>query len=436
MASQQTGIVWFRNDLRLHDHRPLNDAAQTCGALLPVVIIDPRQWRWLPLGFAKTGPYRTRFLEDSIRSLQQTLQALDRDLLMLRGHPEELLPRLIQATGATHLYFSHEPTTEEQAVETRLREACQPTGVQLHTTWQKSLIHPDDLPFAPTELPDVFSRFRKQVERHLRIAPPLEPPTSLPPVPRLDWSAWPVATPGPGEKALPFQGGEAAGLQRLRYYLWDSHLVSRYKQTRNGLLGQDYSSKFSPWLANGCLSPRRVVAELRQYEARVTRNESTYWLLFELLWRDYFSLLPLSCGDRLFYSRGLKPHPIEWKQDKALFRQWCQGQTGVPFIDANMTELNQTGYMSNRGRQNVANYLSKGLGIDWRWGAAYFESLLIDYDVTSNWGNWAYNAGVGNDLRENRLFNIEKQTSRYDPEGAYVQHWLTKGAQASGQTWE
>jgi deoxyribodipyrimidine photo-lyase len=112
-----------------------------------------------------------------------------------------------------------------------------------------------------------------------------------------------------------------------------------------------------------------------------------------------------------------------WKQDKVNFDKWVKGETGVPFIDANMRELQQTGFMSNRGRQNVASFLTKDLGIDWTWGAAYFESQLIDYDVCSNWGNWAYIAGVGNDPRGHRFFNIEKQAHDYDKEHKYRELW-------------
>jgi deoxyribodipyrimidine photo-lyase len=118
-----------------------------------------------------------------------------------------------------------------------------------------------------------------------------------------------------------------------------------------------------------------------------------------------------------------------WRKDKNLFFKWTDGLTGIPFIDANMRELNLTGFMSNRGRQNVASFLVNDLGIDWRWGAAYFESMLIDYDVCSNWGNWMYIAGVGNDPRENRYFNILRQANNYDPKGDYIRQWIPEISQ-------
>jgi deoxyribodipyrimidine photo-lyase len=146
-------------------------------------------------------------------------------------------------------------------------------------------------------------------------------------------------------------------------------------------------------------------------------------MIFELIWSDFFTFIAWKYGDRLFYQSGPMNKDIDWVGDDEAFRRWASGTTGTPFVDANMRELNLSGFMSNRGRQNVASMLAKSLRLDWRMGASYFESKLVDYEVTSNWGNWAYNAGVGNDPRD-RYFNIVKQANRYDGEGDYVRHWL------------
>ncbi|MFM8489769.1 MAG: FAD-binding domain-containing protein, partial [Bacteroidota bacterium] len=160
--------------------------------------------------------------------------------------------------------------------------------------------------------------------------------------------------------ALPFKGGESEALKRLKYYLWDSDLVKTYKETRNGLLGGDYSSKFSPWLAQGCLSPKTVYHEIKRYERERTSNESTYWLFFELLWRDFFRLMGKKHGNRIFLKGGVQNKPMkQYRNNREMFELWAAGKTGVPFIDANMRELNQTGWMSNRGRQNVASFLMR-----------------------------------------------------------------------------
>jgi deoxyribodipyrimidine photo-lyase len=173
------------------------------------------------------------------------------------------------------------------------------------------------------------------------------------------------------------------------------------------------------------LSPKRIYHELKCFESEHGASEHTYAFYLELLWRDYFRLNGKKYGNALFLKGGLKGKPNKiLKDDLELFKSWATGLTGIPMIDANMNELNQTGFMSNRGRQLVASFLVKDLEINWQMGAEYFESKLIDYDPCSNWGNWNYIAGVGNDPREDRYFNILTQSKRYDPEGLYVRRWL------------
>jgi deoxyribodipyrimidine photo-lyase len=206
-------------------------------------------------------------------------------------------------------------------------------------------------------------------------------------------------------------------LARIREYFWETKNILKYKQTRNGLIGPSYSTKFSPWLAFGCISSRYILSEVQRFEAEVQENDSTYWVWFELLWRDYFRLVAMKFGNEIFKETGITrgskttatPKWIQGQEGKRRFEAWSQGTTGVPFVDANMRELKATGFMSNRGRQNVASYLVKDLQVDWRMGAEWFESNLLDYDPCSNYGNWLYIAGLGNDPREDRYFNVIKQ---------------------------
>ena len=229
-----------------------------------------------------------------------------------------------------------------------------------------------------------------------------------------------------------FSGGEKAALARLAAFVWGpGDALRTYKATRNGLLGADYSSKLAPWLAVGAISPRTIAAEVRAYEAARGGNDSTYWLLFELLWRDYFRFAPLAWGRSLFSRwgpRGARAKPpsdrIHWLTDRRLLTAWASGSTGYPFVDASMIELLRSGFSSNRSRQNVASFFVRDLGMDWRLGAEWFESLLLDYDPGSNYGNWTYVAGVGADPREDRYFLIPKQARDYDPHGHFCTIWL------------
>ncbi|MFM1803063.1 MAG: hypothetical protein RJA81_2415, partial [Planctomycetota bacterium] len=281
-------------------------------------------------------------------------------------------------------------------------------------------------------LPSVFTQFRVACEKQSRIKPPLKSPGHLPPMPGpIETGDLPTlsefslsAEERDARSVLNFQGGESAALERLNHYFWHSNRLAIYKKTRNGLLGADYSSKFAPWLALGCISPRWIAAEVARYEREREQNDSTYWLVFELIWRDYFRFLALQAGNRIFHLTGPRGIRKNWRHDEMQLEAWIEGRTGIPFVDANMRELLQTGFMSNRGRQNVASFLAKNLGIDWRAGAEWFESQLLDYDVCSNWGNWTYVAGVGNDPRQDRYFNVVKQARDYDPQAIYVKTWL------------
>ena len=225
--------------------------------------------------------------------------------------------------------------------------------------------------------------------------------------------------------AFPFQGGENTALKHLKNYIWEFQQIKTYKETRNELVGVNYSTKFSAWLANGSLSPRIIYQEARKFEQEVIANESTYWVLFELLWRDFFKCVSLKFGDTLFYQSGILDRKYHWKQNPTIIQNWIEGKTEYDFINANMLELKLTGWMSNRGRQNVASYFAKEKEQDWRIGASYFEAMLIDYDVHSNYGNWNYLAGVGNDPRD-RKFNIDLQAKNYDSFHVFRNLWLTK----------
>ena len=231
--------------------------------------------------------------------------------------------------------------------------------------------------------------------------------------------------PADSRSVLPFTGGASEARGRLKHYFWDTKRLAVYKKTRNGLVGADYSSKFSPWLAHGCISPRRIASEVYRFEDTVEANDSTYWLVFELIWRDYFRFVAMKYGSRIFHRKALKPDSANRGMQRSVFEAWKEGRTKDAFVNANMRELARTGFMSNRGRQNVASYLVHDLGIDWRLGASWFEHMLLDYDPASNAGNWIYVAGVGNDPRPNRKFNTQRQAEMYDGDGKYQTLWST-----------
>jgi deoxyribodipyrimidine photo-lyase len=431
MANQNI-LLWYRNDLRLHDCELLTQSIDAGDRVIPLYCFDDRQFGLTQFGFPKTGAFRAKFLIESVADLRASWQTRGSDLLIRRGLPEVTIPALADRLGITAVYYYREATAEEIAVSTALEQALLPLKIRCKSGWNHTLYQLEDLPFELPQLPELFTTFRKDVEKNAAIQAALPAPTQLPPLP-------PDIEPGnlpsladfgleapqsDSRGVLAFTGGETAGIARLNEYIWQQDRLRGYKDTRNGMLGADYSSKFSPWLALGCLSPRYIYAQVQQYEQERIENDSTYWLIFELLWRDYFRFICAKHGNKIFNRSGLQGVELTWQEDWGNFDLWRTGQTGFPLVDANMRELSATGFMSNRGRQNVASFLTKNLGIDWRMGAEWFESLLIDYDVCSNWGNWNYTAGVGNDARGFRFFNIIKQSQDYDREGKYIKHWL------------
>ncbi len=440
MADPKRILLWYRNDLRLHDSEPLYRAAKAKAQVLPLYCFDPRQFGQTAFGFPKTGAVRSQFLRESVLDLRESWRSRGSDLIVRSGRPEAIVPELVKAQAVDAVYYHAEVTAEERRVEQALATALEALGVEFVSFWGATLHHPDDLPFEISSVPEVFTQYRKKVEKKSTVNLPLPVPKQLPSLPAgLDPGEVPtladlgVAAAEPCDRGvLAFAGGESAGKARLVAYIWENDCLKAYKETRNGMLGADYSSKFSPWLAHGCLSPRLIHAQVQKYEQERVRNDSTYWLIFELLWRDYFRLICAKHGNKVFFPEGLRGVKLPWQQDWARFDLWREGKTGYPLVDANMRELAATGFMSNRGRQNVASFLTKNLGIDWRMGAEWFESALIDYDVCSNWGNWNYTAGVGNDARGFRYFNIPKQSHTYDPDGDYLRHWLPELASVPG----
>jgi deoxyribodipyrimidine photo-lyase len=410
------------------------DAVNDADHILPVYVFDERVFKGKTrrFGFPKTGNHRARFILESVRDLRERLRERGADLLIRVGKPEEIIPDLVQQSLASWVYCNRERTEEEVQVQDRLEKKLWSIGREIRYARGKMLYYTADLPFPVPQTPDVFTQFRKEIERYVSIREPLPIPERIE-IARdeLDYGELPTLAelgkeaPSSDHRAVSdFVGGESQALRELDYYLWQTHHVATYKETRNGLLGRDYSTKFSAWLAQGCLSPKTIYAELKKFEQEVVENDSTYWVFFELLWRDFFRFQAKKHGNKIFLKGGIKEEADPgWREDRERFERWANGQTGIPFIDANMREINATGFMSNRGRQNVASFLVRDLHINWQMGAEYFESVLIDYDVTSNWGNWNYVAGVGADPRENRYFNILSQAQRYDENAAYVKAW-------------
>jgi deoxyribodipyrimidine photo-lyase len=425
-------IVWFKTDLRLSDNETLIRALNWADEVIPVYVIEEELLLENELGFTRMGQLRYKFLLESLSSLDLKLKSRGSGLLVLNGNPQLEMPKIALKYGVQKVFTKKEIAPEEINLIQIVEKELWKSKILLEQFSTSVLHQATSLPFSIKDCPDIFTIFRKKVEKESSVLDELPAPERInSPVISdaqtfLNVELGKIQVANDKRSVVQFKGGEEEAFKRLNYYLFDSKCIQSYKETRNGLVGSDYSSKFSPFLAHGCISPRSIYHAIKRFEKEVAENESTYWLIFELLWRDFFRYVMKKHKAKVFHLNGFSKQKIynDTPSNLDLFSKWKSGSTGNAFVDANMNELRVTGFMSNRGRQNAASYLIHDLKLDWRLGAAYFESQLIDYDVSSNWGNWAYIAGIGNDPKNGRKFDVNQQANFYDKDKLYQKLWL------------
>ncbi|TGD72232.1 DASH family cryptochrome [Mangrovimicrobium sediminis] len=409
-----TELYWFRNDLRVEDNLGLS--AHACASRLLCVYFWPRQVPWCNL--TGLGGQRERFLTESLVALQSDLRERGQELLVLQGSPERWLPELVLRYSVERVGVAKTPGVYEAK---ELRQLGELLDVPLVVHEGNTLFPAAGLPWQMGDIPRQYTPFRQGVEGVAWNAP--EDVLRLPPPPGQLEAMSLAGHPTHPHPSFIVRGGTQAGRERLHTWMFRERAVDNYKATRNELEGLFFSSFLSPWLANGSLSVRRVAQSLRDYERTHGANESTRHLYSELLWREFFHWRAYEDGTALFRPHGRQPRRHLRTFEPRNFARWCAGATDYPLVNALMHQLVTTGWMSNRGRQIAASCLVNELNLDWRFGAAFFEKHLLDYDVASNYGNWQYIAGVGADPRGGRHFNIEKQAALYDPDGEFVRRW-------------
>ena len=429
----KNGLYWFEHDLRISDNPALTQLARSVDNLVCVYCfntadIDDTYFSHHPL-----GPHRYRFLHEAVDELRTALAEYNVELVVLQGEPVQVIIEFITQNEISHVgKHYHTGYRERERLEA---VKAKHSTVKFSEANAYTLYNLADLPMSLADLPDVFTPFRKKVEKQATPRKPISAPGFLPATADEKKKAYqalhaanmallpPVTQASDDNVAQRLVGGEKVAQAQMEYYSFTSNALAEYKVTRNGLDGWDFSSKLSAWLATGCISPRQVLAGITRYEQDVVANDSTYWLFFELLWREFFQWHALKAGYELYVYAGVQQQAPYNKHVKKVHDQWVNGTTPYPIINACMNQLRETGFMSNRGRQLVASCYVHELGQDWRYGAAYFQSMLVDYDPASNYGNWQYLAGVGCDPRGHRQFNLQKQTDTYDPKGEFIAQW-------------
>jgi len=419
-------LVWFRNDLRLHDIEMLVEAIAKSDKILPVYFFDPRHFVSTEQETFKTGVNRAKFLLESVGEIRKAFQGLGGDILLIKGKPEDELPLLVEQMEITEVYHHREVAVEETDVSTHAEDILWKHKVNLKHFIGHTLYNKEDLPFPIKDIPDVFTQFKKKTERDAIVKPCILSPSEITFVETEHWGDLPnLADLGfdPENELLAgdgdIRGGENEGLLHLESLLMLGSDLFQKSVSKGTVLQDKCISKLSSWLSLGCLSPRKVYWMIKEAENLQGSNAYFNQVLLGLLWRDYFRFMFKKHGRAFCNTPDLDTHLlVENSFAPDLFMQWKNGDTGHPLVDKYMVQLNTTGFIPHSARLLVATFLIYFLKVDWTLGAAYFEEKLIDYASASNWGNWAIVAAGGENKQNKSAFSHEKYMKLLEAEGA------------------
>ncbi|NLS11761.1 deoxyribodipyrimidine photo-lyase [Vibrio sp. SM6] len=417
-------LVWFRRDLRITDNSALNAAMRTGAPTVALFIATPKQWQQHDL-----APIQSDFIVRRLVELNKDLADLNVPLLYLQCDDyvkaAEAVAELAQHIGASALYANQDYEVNEKRRDREVETRLDRLGIESHWLDDKCILPPGSVRNQQGEYFKVFTPFKrswlKQMMPPVIIAP--EPQSLVP-----SKASWPYFDPQhfvwdhPRQCSKDWFADDRQINAQLQRFC--QHRVENYDSERD-FPARDGTSGLSAYLAIGALSSRQCLAALFEYRQK-NWNEGTQVWLSEIVWREFYQHL-MYFEPKLAKGEGFVPWEsnIEWYYDDASLRLWQQGATGYPIVDAAMRQLNQTGWMHNRLRMIVASFLTKDLHLDWRCGERYFMSRLIDGDFASNNGGWQWCASTGCDGQPYfRIFNPISQGERFDPDGAFVRHWV------------
>lgn len=425
--SEQAGsgaLVWFRRDLRDYDHAALHAALDGhrvvhCAFVFDTEILD---------ALGSNTDRRVTFIWESVRELKAALEARGGGLHVLHGRARDAIPRLARGLGVTAVYANrdYEPLAiaRDAEISERLREA----GIDFRTRKDQVIFEIDEV---RTRSGDAFSVFTPYKKAWLA---KLEPRHFA----RLDIARL-------ASRLAPFPTGTMPTLKALRFERAELPLPAGmsggarlWKAFRRRLAGYAERREFPALAATSQLSVHLrfgtvSVRELVRYARARDRAGAQTWLS-ELIWREFYFAILAARPDVVDHAFRRAYDALQWEDDEAGFRAWCEGRTGYPLVDAAMRELNATGTMHNRLRMVTASFLVKDLGIDWHRGERYFAGKLLDYDLAANNGGWQWSASTGCDAQPwFRVFNPVTQSRRFDPRGAYIRQWMPELARVPNE---
>ncbi|MEH6681323.1 MAG: deoxyribodipyrimidine photo-lyase [Sediminicola sp.] len=404
MASK-ISIFWFRRDLRLEDNVGLLAALKAPHPVLPIFIFDPEILDRLP----RADP-RVQFIMERLQGIDAELKEKhQRSLAVYHDLPQQVFTELIQEFQIVSVYTNRDYEPYAKKRDEGIAEMLEKRNIGFHTFKDQVVFEQDEVVKADGDPYVVFTPYRTKWREHF--SPSL-----------LD-----EHTTGPylknllEQKDLPFPTLEQLGFQQSEIRVLDadltSSLIQRYESTRNFPGLENGTSKLGPHLRFGTVSIRSIM------KRALAEKNGTFWS--ELVWREFFMQILWHFPHTVNSSFKPQYDRMEWRNEEREFDLWKNGQTGYALVDAGMRELNSTGYMHNRVRMLVASFLCKHLLIDWRWGEAYFAEKLLDYELSSNVGNWQWAAGSGVDAAPYfRIFNPMTQVEKFDKDKSYINKWI------------
>lgn len=410
----KTIIVWFRNDLRISDNPALAAAVQEADQVIPLFIFNDSL-----LNGKHASSNRNRFLLECLQNLDDTLQNVGGRLFIRRGEAAPVLTELVKQTDATAVYCAADYTPFALHRDKQVKAVLAEAGVALRLFPGRLIVDSfKDLHTKAGSPHKIFTPFYKnwlQLERR-KLAPEINAlavPENLEPGMLPELSAI-TETDLLSPNVL--KGGEAAACARFEQYMIDG--VHAYHQTNN-LIALNATSRLSPYLHFGCLSPLEA-------EIKLPDGEGPNAWRRQLAWRDFYNYVLFHYPDNAQQEFQTVYRDFPWDYNEAFLTAWQTGKTGYPIVDACMRQLLKEGWMHNRGRLIVGSFLTKDLGLDWRLGEQFFMQMLLDGDEANNNGNWQWIASVGVDPAPvfRRLYNPTSQQANYDPEGAYVRRYV------------
>lgn len=419
----KTILIYITATLR-HKYNELFEQISFNDTIIPLFIYDEKY-------FSNMSDMRKEFIYTAVEDFKTQLKKYSTILLHTQlGTPQTILQQYLTEYSIDEVRTEFQFSSDETRLNSWIKEYCESNSIifkQIHT---QTILNTATLPIKIEDIPNTYTVFRKIVEKHncYNTQLPKQIISNAKSIKQTNLITREDLSLPKNQIHLRYIATRERALEHLKNYIFEEQHIKTYKKTRNQMLGESFSTKFSPFLNFGTLNVKEILQKINLYEKSYVSNSSTYWVKFELLWREYCKWIALKFGKKVFLKTGIMNKNVYSNFNKVYYDAFISAQTGFPLVDAGVRELITTGYMSNRARQNVSSFFVKNLHLPWLLGAQFFQRHLLDFDPCSNYLNWQYIAGCGTDSREFRYFNIYKQTNEYDKNREYISYWLPKYA--------